>query len=519
MRVFARHWVLALLAVAVGTGFHVAADESPFVVTSRTRAKGALGTSAVREKLVQLEPQKTAIVVCDMWDDHWCKGASRRVVEMASRMNDVLKVARKRGVFVIHSPSNTMEAYEGTEQRRLALAAPKVKSKVELRGWCHLDKEREGALPIDDSDGGCDCQPQCKSGRAWSKQIGTIQIAKGDAITDSAQAYYLLQQRGIDNVIVLGVHTNMCVLGRPFSIRQMVYQGKNVFLMRDMTDTMYNPRRAPFVSHFRGTDLVVEHIEKFWCPTITSSEFLGGAPFRFKNDDRAHVVFMVGEREYDTKTTVPAFAKDVLEPYGFDCTFVHVNDRDPNDFPGLQAVNDADLLFVSVRRRTPSKEQLAIVRKHVAAGKPVVGIRTASHAFDRKVPDENHASWSTFDRDVFGAHYAGHYGKADGGVVVGAVAERASHPVLTGVTTEDFQVDSHLYKTREVATSATTLLAGRFEREEIVEAVAWVNEVGKRRAFYTSLGGPNDFALEPFRRLLFNGILWTLRHPIPRGIR
>ena len=82
--------------------------------------------------------------------------------------------------------------------------------------------------------------------------------------------------------------------------------------MRDMTDTMYNPCRAPFVSHFHGTDLVVEHIEKFWCPTITSADLLGGAPFRFNNDIRPHVVFVVGEREYDTKTTLPAFVKDVL---------------------------------------------------------------------------------------------------------------------------------------------------------------------------------------------------------------
>src|SRR5205823_14857732 len=137
--------------------------------------------------------------------------------------------------------------------------------------------------------------------------------------------YNLLQQRGIDNVIVMGVHANMCVLGRPFSIRQMVGEGKNVLLMRDMTDTMYNSRKRPFVNHFRGTDLIVDHIEKYWCPSITSVDFLGGEPFHFKADPKfakasgaaagaesglAHrpraakgkkVVFMIGEPEYDTK--------------------------------------------------------------------------------------------------------------------------------------------------------------------------------------------------------------------------
>jgi hypothetical protein len=76
----------------------------------------------------------------------------------------------------------------------------------------------------------------------------------------------------------------MCVLGRPFGLRQMAKNGKNVVLMRDMTDTMYNPKRAPFVSHFKGTELIVEHIEKFVCPTITSDQMIGGKAFRFKGD-------------------------------------------------------------------------------------------------------------------------------------------------------------------------------------------------------------------------------------------
>ena len=79
----------------------------------------------------------------------------------------------------------------------------------------------------------------------------------------------------------------MCVLGRPFAIRQMVKLGKNVALMRDMTDTMYNPERPPGVSHFAGTDLVVEHVEKYWCPSFTSADITGRAPFRFKEDLRA----------------------------------------------------------------------------------------------------------------------------------------------------------------------------------------------------------------------------------------
>jgi nicotinamidase-related amidase len=93
-----------------------------------------------------------------------------------------------------------------------------------------------------------------------------------------------MQQRGIDNVLVCGVHLNMCVLGRPFAIRQLVREGKHVVLLRDLTDTMYNPAMAPHVSHFAGTQLMIEHVEKYWCPTITSDALLGGKPFRFHGD-------------------------------------------------------------------------------------------------------------------------------------------------------------------------------------------------------------------------------------------
>jgi hypothetical protein len=76
----------------------------------------------------------------------------------------------------------------------------------------------------------------------------------------------------------MGVHTNMCVLGRPFGIRAMVRLGRNVVLVRDLTDAMYDPRQPPHVSHTRGTELVIEHIEKYWCPSILSEDLLQVVP-------------------------------------------------------------------------------------------------------------------------------------------------------------------------------------------------------------------------------------------------
>ncbi len=242
------------------------------------------------------EPSRTAAVICDMWDRHWCKSATARVAEMAPRMNDVITELRRRGVLIIHCPSDTMKYYEGTPGRKLAQAAPQVDTGIPLKRWANLDPAREAPLPIDDADEGCSDDPPCKPATGapwpWQHQIDTLRIKEGDAITDSAEAFYLMRRRGITNVIVMGVHENMCVLGRPFSIRQMVYQGHNVVLLRDLTDTMYNPRSKPYVDHFTGTDLMTWHIEKYWCPTITSDQIIGGSPFRFAADaKRATPVF------------------------------------------------------------------------------------------------------------------------------------------------------------------------------------------------------------------------------------
>lgn len=246
------------------------------------------------EQTVRWNPKQTAIVVCDMWDDHWCQGAARRVVELAGPMNKLLHVARERGVFIVHAPSTTVDFYRDAPQRRRAMTAPFAEPPVPLAtverwgtAWCWPDKKREAELPIDDADMGCDCKEKCEISAPWTRQIATIDIEDDDAITDNGQELYnLLEQRGIKHVILMGVHLNMCVLGRPIGIRQLTYLGKDVVLMRDMTDTMYNSQMKPFVDHFSGTDLVIEHVEKYWCPSITSVDFVGGKPFRFAEDKR-----------------------------------------------------------------------------------------------------------------------------------------------------------------------------------------------------------------------------------------
>jgi nicotinamidase-related amidase len=221
-----------------------------------------------------------------MWDTHTCPNAAARVGEMAPRVDAFAKAARARGVLIIHCPSGTMDFYKDHSGRQLALAAPKIDPPIPLERWCHIDLTAEAPLPIDDTDGGCDSERTWKKGDPypWTRQNAAIEIAPGDAITDSAEAYYLMRQRGIENVLVCGVHLNMCVLGRPFAIRQLVRQGLHVALVRDLTDTMYNPAQPPHVSHFEGTRLMIGHVERYWCPTVPSTALLGGEEFRFKGD-------------------------------------------------------------------------------------------------------------------------------------------------------------------------------------------------------------------------------------------
>ncbi len=490
---------------------------SPLVLHMRSRVPADPQTNSWRiaESASAWELARTAVVVCDMWDKHHCPDATERVGEMAPRMNEVLKAARKLGALIIHCPSDTMDFYRDHPGRKLAQAAPTVKTDLPLEGWCSLKPEREAPLPIDDSDGGCDGCPDCPSFKAWTRQHSALEIFEGDAVTDSAEAYYLMRQRGITNVIVMGVHINMCVLGRPFSIRQMVRQGQNVALMRDLTDSMYNHRKAPHVSHFRGTGLVVEHIEQFWCPSVTSSDFLGGEPFRFEGDKEKEVCFILGENEYHTWETLPAFAQQELGWRGYRLTFVTSSQKtDDFEFQNWQAIPAADLIVVSTRRRAVPAPMMAALRAHVAAGKSVVGIRTASHAFElRGKPNPEETTWSDFDTEVLGADYQDHYG-AGQGTFVRHVAEAAGHPILNNVD-RTFQSSTHLYRSRQLTGTATPLLVGQTaDGKSPTEPVAWINTRENRRVFYTSLGGPDDFGQPGFRKLLLNGILWALDEPI-----
>ena len=269
-----------------------------YTLILRSQDKAADGSYKIVEKEQSWKTHKTAIIICDMWDGHWCKGAERRVGELAVPMNEIIQQAREQGTLIIHAPSSVVDFYKDTPQRKRALSAPLTKAPVAFSTadrwgtkWCWPDPKIEPDMPIDDSDMGCDCKEKCALPKddvaPWTRQIKTLEMREGDAVShDSQEVYNLLEEGGIDNVMIMGVHLNMCVLGRPFGIRQMVKAGKNIVLVRDLTDSMYNSEKKPFVDHFSGTDLVVAHVEKFWCPTISSEQISGKPAFRFDEDPR-----------------------------------------------------------------------------------------------------------------------------------------------------------------------------------------------------------------------------------------
>ena len=290
------HAFRVLVACLVASLAGPLSAETPLALTLQSRA-AANRPVAVKEQWL---PSRTAIIVCDMWDLHHCRNAVLREAEMAPRMNEVLEKARSQGVLVIHAPSSCMAAYEGTPARDRAKAAPAAaRLPAGIGDWCNrLPAEEREMYPLDQTDGGEDDDPAAHAAWAaelaakgldprkpWTRQTDSLRIdQERDAVSDSGvEIWNLLESRRIDNVVLLGVHLNMCVSGRPFGLRQMARNGKHVVLMRDLTDTMYNPTRWPFVSHAQGTARFIEHVERLICPTITSNQFVGGEPFAFSD--------------------------------------------------------------------------------------------------------------------------------------------------------------------------------------------------------------------------------------------
>ena len=476
------------------------------------------------QETIRFAPSETALIVCDVWDSHHCVNAVRRVQEIAPRIEALATALRSAGAIVIHAPSDCMPFYNTHPARERAKSTPTAANLPnDIAKWCdRIPSEESAAYPIDQSDGGEDDDPVehtqwaeklASEGRnpkaPWRQQIPVIKIdSKLDFISDSGnEIWNILESKGIKQVLICGVHTNMCVLGRPFGLRQLSSHGKSVVLLRDLTDTMYNPDSWPYINHFSGTDLIIDHVERFVCPTTTSDQFFSSLkvpdldsktiPFRFSMDRRPHLVMLIAEDEYETAKTLPQFAATQLQTQ-LKVSVVYGDSKDRASIPGIEAISDADALLVSVRRRPLKSADLQRIQAFVHSGRPVLGIRTASHAFsmrDGKKVD-GLVQWPEFDAYAFGGSYSNHF-------------SNDLHPIIqrTGSASELFTSKGSLYKVSPLKPGTRVSRSGTIDGQPS-EPVAWtLVRADGGPSFYTSLGHPADFEEPQFQELLTNAVL------------
>jgi nicotinamidase-related amidase/type 1 glutamine amidotransferase len=486
-------------------------------------------TYTVKDEIQQWKANETAIIICDMWNQHWCKGATARVTEMAPFMNNVVSIAREKGILIVHAPSDVIKYYNDHPARNLGKKYKSSRAAI-LISDDNLPTEKNAVWPIDQSDGGCDCIFECKQGNPWTHQIDLIKISDKDAISDSgAEIGGLFYKKGIKNVILMGVHTNMCVIGRSFGLRNMVRLGMNVALMRDMTDTMYDSKQPPDVNHFTGNSLIFEYIEKYVCATMVSSDLTGEKQFRFKNDNRPLIALITAENEYHTDQRFPEFAHELLLKRNVNCEFAVgkplAEGEGIHNIENLQILKDADLVITCIRRRAMEPEKMMMIKDYMNSGRPLLAIRTSSHAFDAKgtvsrsvggviatnVPvSDQLAQWPEFDLEVLGGNYQGHWGHLNEGTTCTIVPGMENHPLLKGIDPKGFTSPSWLYINHPLRSDNIQVLLIGTIPDQYPEPLMWINNRDKGKVVYTSLGHWDDWKIESFRNLMFNGVDYLL---------
>ncbi|MFO0947187.1 MAG: ThuA domain-containing protein [Planctomycetota bacterium] len=211
------------------------------------------------------------------------------------------------------------------------------------------------------------------------------------------------------------------------------------------------------------------------------------------------ICLVSGSVEYRSDESLAEYQKYLEKNFPIRCS--RAFRRTDEDLPGLDSLASSDLMILFTRRLKIEGEQLDLVKRYCASGKPIVGIRTASHAFQ---------NWLELDKEVLGGNYKGHYREGPKTRVT-IESSAKGHPILEGV--EEFQSVGSLYRNTGISKDADRLLSGTIPGH--TEPVAWTRMHQGGRVFYTSLGHPDDFKEPHFIRLLTNAIFWaTDRKPV-----
>jgi len=264
-----------------------------------------------------------------------------------------------------------------------------------------------------------------------------------------------------------------------------------------------------------------------------------------------HVVLISGDEEYRSEETLPQLAKILATHHGFKCTVLFaidpkdstVNPDQRNNIPGLEALRTADLMVIFTRFRELPDEQMKHIVEYVESGRPIIGLRTATHAFALK-PDTTYArySWDSkewgggFGRQILGETWISHHGDHGKQSTRGMIAsENKEHPILRGIKDGDIWGPTDVYGVRlplpegSQALVLGQVLTGMKPSDEPIAGtqnnpmmpIAWIKTYqGKDRmgrVFTTTMGASQDFQSEGLRRLLVNASYWAvgLENQIP----
>ncbi len=207
---------------------------------------------------------------------------------------------------------------------------------------------------------------------------------------------------------------------------------------------------------------------------------------------RIHMIS--GSKEYKSAESLSSWKQRLESRYSVECVISLGTDR-TKTIRGLEKLSEADLLVLFNRRFELKEKCWNPIERYLKSDRPVLGIRTASHAFDRNFPN--------IDQQLLGANYHGHGPPGDVRVIRSEAHQ--DHPILTGIT--GWKRKGKLYKNNQFADSTKILLTG--EGKGMSQPVAWINRRNGQRVFYTSMGFPHDFKNKQFLRLLKNAIEWT----------
>lgn len=251
------------------------------------------------------------------------------------------------------------------------------------------------------------------------------------------------------------------------------------------------------------------------------------------------VVLISGDEEYRSEETLTQLARILAKRHGFDCTVLYAIDPmdgtiNPNvndNIPGLSALKDADLMVIFTRYRNLPDEQMCHVVGYVESGKPIIGIRTATHAF--KTKSAKYAHWDCdskewpggFGKQILGETWVAHHGSHGVEGTRGIIhPEQGCHPILRGIPDRSIFGPSDVYQvslplpgdcTPLVYGQVTATLAGdsppvASDKNQPMMPIAWTKTGCSRRVFTTTLGAAQDFANAGVRRLMVNAVYWAV---------